>query len=84
MKEEPEEKVYDLVGDDREFLDCFEGAPKYSDFSDMIVTHDPRRCKKMWRNLRALFKKFGTLNYPKLVEYGNLRIGKNRETKEET
>jgi len=74
--EEKEYKKYKLTADDKEFLECFEGAPKFSDFSDIIVSHDPKGAKEMWKNLRALFKKFGTLNYPRLVEYGHLKIAK--------
>ena len=42
----------------------------------MIISHDPTEAKKNWKNLRGLYKKFGTLNYPRLVEYGHLEIAK--------
>ena len=43
----------------------------------MIVTHDPKAVKANWKHLKELFKKFGTMDYPRLVEYGHLKIEKN-------
>ena len=39
----------------------------------MIISHDLKAVKANWKHLKNLYKEFGTLNYPRLVEYGHLK-----------